>query len=64
MKILKVIFHFLLILLLTIVTQVGGLIWIVTLLLCKYKNWKKRYTYLILYLVCKSSRSTFGKTFW
>jgi len=52
MKILKVIFHLLLILLLTIVTQVGGLIWIVTLLLCKYKNWKKRYTYLILYLVC------------
>ena len=41
MKILKVIFHLLLILLLTIVTQVGGLIWIVTLLLCKYKNWKK-----------------------
>ena len=52
MKILKVIFHLLLILLLTIVTQVGGLLWIVTLLLCKYKNWKKRYTYLILYLVC------------
>ncbi|AUC83406.1 hypothetical protein [Lacinutrix sp. Bg11-31] len=52
MKLLRILFHVFLILILTVFTQVGGLIWLITLIIWKYKNWKKRYVFAILYLVC------------
>lgn len=52
MKILKLFLHLFWIVFLTVITQVGGLIWIVTLVVCKLLKWKKRYVFTLLYLVC------------
>ena len=51
MKLVKILLHIIWIIFLTIFTQVGGLIWIVTLLFCKAKQWKKRYVFSTLYLI-------------
>lgn len=51
MKLFKLILHLLWIIFLTALTQVGGIIWIITLLLCKVRKWKKRYVFTLLYLV-------------
>ena len=51
MKLLKLIGHVFIITLLTVVTQVGGLIWIVTLLISHKLKKKKRIVFPLLYLV-------------
>ena len=51
MKFLKIIFHIIFIILLTILTQVGGLIWILTLIISKKFKFKKRYLFIGLYLL-------------
>ncbi|MEW4925097.1 hypothetical protein [Algibacter sp. 2305UL17-15] len=50
MKFLKAIGHLFLIIFLTILTQVGGVIWILTLMLSKPLKSKKRYSFPLLYL--------------
>ncbi|WP_299890196.1 hypothetical protein [uncultured Lacinutrix sp.] len=47
----KIITHIVWIILLTALTQVGGFIWVLTLILCKLKQWKKRYVFIALYLL-------------
>ncbi|WP_411768673.1 hypothetical protein [Winogradskyella sp. A3E31] len=51
MTILKLIGHLLIIVLLTAITQVGGLIWLISILISSIKNWKKRYVFSITYLL-------------
>ncbi|RZN82608.1 MAG: hypothetical protein EVB11_07775 [Winogradskyella sp.] len=51
MKVLKLVGHLLVILLLTIATQVGGIIWLISIFLSKRVTWKKRFIFPILYLV-------------
>ncbi|MDY7396487.1 hypothetical protein UMM65_14645 [Aureibaculum sp. 2210JD6-5] len=51
MKFLKIIFHIVFIILLTILTQVGGLIWILTLIISAKLKWKKAYLFFGLYFV-------------
>ncbi|WP_034061994.1 hypothetical protein [Lacinutrix jangbogonensis] len=51
MKLFKTFLHMLWIAFLTAFTQVGGLIWILTLMLCKFRNLKKTIAFPILYLV-------------
>ncbi len=51
MKILKPVAHILIVLLLTALTQVGGLIWLLTLAISSWKCWKKRYVFIITYLL-------------
>ena len=67
MKALKYFLHFLFFDLLTLVTQVGGVIWIITLLLSKKFKFKKRFVlpvvYLIFYfLIIPVTASFFGRT--
>ena len=52
MKLIKLFLHLIWIILLTLFTQVGGVIWIVTQLLSKFLKWKKSYTFITFYLVC------------
>lgn len=51
MKLVKIIFHIIFILLLTIITQVGGLIWIVTIIISIILKYKKRYLFIGLYFL-------------
>lgn len=51
MRVITLFGHILLIILLTTITQLGGLIWLLTLLLSKPINKKKRFIFPILYLV-------------
>lgn len=51
MKFLKLVGHILIITFLTALTQVGGFVWIITIILSKTKDWKKRYVFPIIYLV-------------
>lgn len=50
MKFLKIFTHLIIILFLTILTQVGGLIWLLAVYICKKLNKKKRVVFPILYL--------------
>ena len=43
--------HLFIVAILTVITQVGGLIWIVSLVFSKKMNWKKRYSFPIIYLL-------------
>lgn len=52
MKPFKIFAHLIWFVFLTLTTQVGGLIWIITLLMCNLKKWKKRYAFVVLYFVC------------
>ena len=52
MKLLKLIGHILFIALLTILTQVGGLLWLVSVFIAAKFQKRKRYVFLIVYLVC------------
>lgn len=52
MIIFKIFLHTLWIILLTALTQVGGLIWIISLLFSYLTKWKKKYVFYTLYLVC------------
>ena len=51
MHLLRFIFHLCTVILLSILTQVGGLIWLLSLYIAKRTSWKKRYTFSLLYLV-------------
>lgn len=51
MRFLKLIGHILIITILTALTQIGGFVWIITIVLSKAKNWKKRYAFPLIYLV-------------
>lgn len=51
MKILKLSGHILIITVLTALTQVGGLIWLVSLIVSKQRTWKKRYIFPVTYLI-------------
>ena len=51
MKYLRLLFYLLFMVFLTVLTQVGGIIWIVTLLISYYFKKKKRYLFPIIYLV-------------
>ena len=51
MKLVKIIFHIIFILLLTVLTQVGGLIWIVTIIISIILKYKKRYLFIGLYFL-------------
>lgn len=50
MRFIKLIGHLLFIFLLTVITQIGGIVWIISIILFNKFKWKKRYTFLILYL--------------
>lgn len=50
MKYVKIVLHLLFIVFLTLLTQVGGILWIVTLFIAHYLKKKKRYIFPILYL--------------
>ena len=50
MKVLKLFGHLLIIFFLTALTQVGGVIWLITLGISHWKGWKKRYIFPISYL--------------
>lgn len=52
MKILNPIGHLIIILLLTAITQVGGLIWVLTCLFCFLLKKKKRFIFPMLYIIC------------
>ena len=52
MKFLKLIGHIIFIALLTILTQVGGLLWLVSVFIAAKFQKRKRYVFLIVYLVC------------
>lgn len=52
MKIFKLFGHLALIILLTLTTQVGGLIWLLSCLICYFKNYKKRFIFPLLYVLC------------
>ncbi len=52
MKYAKLIGHLLIIVILTIVTQVGGIIWLIGLRISKHFSLRKRYVFPILYLFC------------
>ncbi|WP_369996526.1 hypothetical protein [Winogradskyella sp.] len=49
MKLLKAFGHLIIILTLTIITQVGGLIWVITSIISRRKGWKKLYLFVIIY---------------
>ncbi len=51
MRFLKLLAHIIAILFLTTLTQVGGIIWLLTILIAKNKDWKKRYVFPIVYLI-------------
>ena len=51
MKVLKLFGHLIIIIVLTVVTQVGGLIWLVSIIISSFKNWNKRYVFTIIYLI-------------
>ncbi|WP_299364722.1 hypothetical protein [Winogradskyella sp.] len=51
MKLIKLVGHVFIIILLTALTQVGGLIWMVALVLSYLLEWKKRYSFPIIYLI-------------
>ncbi|WP_299115291.1 hypothetical protein [uncultured Winogradskyella sp.] len=50
MRLLKLFGHILFIILLTAATQVGGIIWLLTLIICKKFECKKRFVFPVLYL--------------
>lgn len=52
MTVLKVILHLGVIVILTILTQVGGIIWLIALVISKRWRKKKRYVFPIIYLTC------------
>jgi len=51
MKLLKLIGHLFIIALLTVLTQIGGLIWSIALILHHRLKWKKRYSFPVMYLI-------------
>ncbi len=46
----RIIGHFLIILVLTLVTQIGGLIWLISILISHKTKWKKRIVFPVIYL--------------
>ena len=52
MRLLKFTGHILIIVFLTILTQIGGLIWIIVIALSYRLKWKKRYSFPVIYLTC------------
>lgn len=51
MYIIKPIGHIFIILILTTLTQVGGVIWLISLVVTNWKGWKKRFVFACLYLI-------------
>lgn len=51
MKFLKLIGHLVFILILTVLTQIGGLIWVISIVLANKFSFKKRFVFPILYLI-------------
>lgn len=51
MRLLKLFGHLLIIVFLTLLTQVGGLIWLLTLIISKRFTWKKRFVFPVFYLI-------------
>ena len=51
MKFLKLLGHLVIIILLTILTQVGGFIWLITIVISNMKGWKRRYVFPISYVI-------------
>ncbi|MEM9678842.1 MAG: hypothetical protein AAF901_00850 [Bacteroidota bacterium] len=52
MRLIKGLGYLIIVVLLTIITQVGGLIWLISLWVAHSRRWKMRYVFPILYLIC------------
>ena len=49
MKLVKALGHVILVILLTILTQIGGILWLLSIGLKSFLGWKKRYSFVLLY---------------
>ena len=51
MKLVKSFGHFILVILLTVLTQIGGVLWLLSIGLKSLLEWKKRYSFVLLYFI-------------
>lgn len=51
MKVKTLIIHLIIILLLTVITQVGGILWLISIFISKYRTWKVRYVFPVIYIL-------------